>query len=331
MVALKDIKAANALISDATAPKVAVFVGGTSGIGKYTIKALVQTGQPIKIYLVGRKTAEEATRAYIEDLNAINPKAQVIWIEGDTSLLAEVKRLSQHISTLESRIDLLFLSAGYAPFGARKETSEGNEIAQTLEYYSRILFIQRLMPLLQKSETPRVVAVLGGGIFTSISNLDDLDLKKPGNFSGFKARPQYVGMLNCTMDRLAGEYPDVTFIHSGPGIVHTGNVRKGRDPNSFTAWMVWLFAEPLLALLSSTEDECAQRHLFQCTSAAYGGRGVPWTGKAGASTRQGQDGGLYMVNWKCECTPNPKSMATLRDTAQERVWKHTQQLLEPYL
>jgi 2-phosphoglycerate kinase len=44
MVSYNEIRASNALINDAMAPRIAVFVGGTSGIGKLTIRALVATG-----------------------------------------------------------------------------------------------------------------------------------------------------------------------------------------------------------------------------------------------------------------------------------------------
>lgn len=331
MVSFAEIKASNALINDATAPRVAVFVGGTSGIGRLTIKALVSTGASTRIYLVGRKSSEDRMQAFIQELSTINPKAEVIWIEGEVSLLAETKRVCQIIKSKESRIDLLFLTTGYTPFGPRVETAEGIEIAQSLEYYSRMLFIIHLLPLLSKAEAPKVVSVLGGGLEKTTIDLDDLDLKKPGNFGGVKAQMQYVTMNTTTLDKLANENPAITFIHSWPGWVSTGNVRRGRDPNSFMAWLVWLFLEPLITLLSFSDDESAQRHLFQSTSAAFGGRGVPWKGKTGVNSMQGQVDGLFLVNYKCDCTPNAKVMSVLREKAQEKIRDHTQEVLRPYL
>lgn len=331
MVSYKEIQASNALIDEATAPRVSVFVGGTSGIGKLTIEALVATGASVRIYLVGRKSSEERTRAFIQDLNAINPKAEIIWVEGEISLLAETKRVCEMIKSRESSVDLLFLTAGYAPFGPRKETDEGVEIAQSLEYYSRILFTLHLLPPLNQAENPRVISVLGGGMErTSSIDVDDLDLKKPGNFGGVKAQGQYLSMNTMALDKLAAENPKMTFMHSWPGIVSTGNVRRGSDPNSITAWLIWFFVEPLLYLIGFSDEESGQRHLFQCTSAAFGGRGVPWKGKPGVSS-QGMDRGLFLVSNKCDCTPNLKVMPALRKKAQERVWNHTQDVLQPYL
>ncbi|KAJ8117828.1 hypothetical protein ONZ43_g4115 [Nemania bipapillata] len=331
MVSYKDIQASNSLINDATAPRVAVFVGGTSGIGKLTIQALVATGASTRIYLVGRKGSEERTRTFIQELHTISAKAEVIWIEGEIALLAETKRICDVIKKTESRIDLLFLTAGYAPFGARKETVEGVEIAQSLEYYSRVLFILHLLPLLREAEAPRVVSVLGGGLEWASINVDDPGLKKPGSFNGMRAQVQYIAMNTVTLEQLANDNPDVTFIHSWPGWVNTGNVRRGSDPNSIMSWVVWLVLDPLIRLFSLSDDESAQRHLFQSTSAAFGGRGVSWNGKPGINSLEKQANGLFLVNYKCDCTPNAKTLSSLRKGAQEKIWNHTQEVLQQYL
>ena len=213
----------------------------------------------------------------------------------------------------------------------RKETAEGLEIAQSLEYYSRVLFVLHLLPLLRAAEAPKVVSVLAGGLMRANIDLDDLDLKKPGNFGFMKAQPQYAIMNTMALENLANDNPSVTFIHSWPGFVNTGNVRRGLEPNSIMAWIVWLILEPLIWLFSFNDEESGQRHLFQSTSAAFGGRGVPWKGKPGMNTLEKPADGLFLVNYKCDCTPNAKVMALLREKALERVWDHTQEVLRPYM
>ncbi|ETN38424.1 uncharacterized protein HMPREF1541_06459 [Cyphellophora europaea CBS 101466] len=331
MVTYAEIQASNALINDATPPRVAVVVGGTSGIGKFTVRALVATKSRMRIYLVGRKDAAERSKVFIQELHATNPQAQVVWIEGEISLLADVQRVCLAIKAQEPRVDLLFLSAGYTPFGTRKETAEGIEIAQSLVYYSRVLFVLHLLPLLNRAEAPRVVSVGMGGMESAKIDLDDIDLRAPGNFSGIKAVSQYAAMKTTTLEKLAEENPHVTFVHSWPGWVDTGNVNRGVDANSAWSWFVWLVLRHLITLFSFTDEESAQRHLFQCTSAAYGGRGTPWKGKPGVNTRGTQENGLFLVNYRCDCTPNAKVVRLLRDKAREMVWIHTQEVLQPYL
>ena len=331
MVSYKEIQASNALINDATAPRVAVFVGGTSGIGNFTLRALVATGASLRIYLVGRKNAEERMHAFIQELRAINSKAEVIWTEGEVALLAETKRVCEVIKRKEASVDLLFLTPGYAPFGTRRETAEGVEVVQSLEYYLRMLFILHLVPLLAEAEAPRVDSVLAGGLERASVDLDDLDLKKPGNFGAMKTRTQYPAMTTTTLEKLATDNPNVTFIHSWPGLVNTGNVRRGVDPNSIMAWFVWLILEPLIGLFAMSDEVSGQRHLFQSTSAAFGGRGVVWKGKPGINSRGKPADGLFLVNYKCDCTPNARVVPLLREKAQGKIWSHTREVLGPYL
>ncbi|KAF5021349.1 hypothetical protein F66182_6617 [Fusarium sp. NRRL 66182] len=330
MVSYKEIKASNALMNDATAPRVSVFVGGTSGIGKYTLEALVATGASMRIYLVGRQSSQQRTEASIQELNAINPKAQVIWVQGEVSLLAETKRVCDIIKAREHHVDLLFLTTGYAPFTARRETSEGLDISQSLSYYSRMLFVLHLLPLLSRAEAPRVVSVLGGGLERTI-NVDDVDLRKPENFNLMRTQMQYLTMNTLFLESLASQNPGITFVHSWPGWVNTGNVRRGLDSGTVLAWIIWLFLEPLISIFSFSGDEAGQRHLFQSTSAAFGGHGTPWNGEQGVNSRGNQSNGLFLVNYKCDCTPNAKAMHSLREKAQDKIWDHTREILKAHL
>lgn len=337
MVSYTEIQAANSLINDANGPKVAVFIGGTSGIGKATVRALVATGTPVRIYLVGRPSSEERTRVLIAELAAVNPRAEVVWTPAEASLLAETKRVCETVvAAREARVDLLFLSAGYAPFGARHETAEGLEVVQALEYYSRVLAVMLLLPLLRAAEAGRVVSVLGGGMEWGPRSidLDDLDMRRPGSFGAVRSRIHNPTMNTTTLEKLAVDNPDVTFVHSCPGWVDTGNVRRGLDrdrPNAFMAWFVSLVLEPLIYLLSMSNEESGQRHLFQSTSAAFGGRGVPWTGKPGINSFGKQADGLFLASYKCDCSPNAKVVPLLREKAQPKIWDHTLEVLRPYL
>ncbi|KAM0347754.1 hypothetical protein ACHAPU_004769 [Fusarium lateritium] len=330
MVSFKDIQASNALINDAS-PRIAVFVGGTSGIGKATVEALVATGSSLRIYLVGRRSSQQRTEAFIHELHAINPSVEVLWVEGEVSLLAETKRVCEIIKGKERYVDLLFLTTGYAPFTSRKETSEGLEISQSLSYYSRILFVLHLLPLLNEAQAPRVVSVLGGGLERKTIELDDINLKKPGNFNPMNAQMQYTAMNTLFLESLADENPEITFIHSWPGWVNTGNVRRGLDSGSILAWIIWLLLEPLIAIFSYSNQESGQRHLFQSASSAFGGRGTQWTGKIGVNSHGKQENGLFLVNYKCECTPNSKAMSSLRESAQKKVVDHTKQTLTAHI
>lgn len=334
MVAYSEIAASNALINDANAPRVSVFLGGTAGIGKLTIEALVGTGASVKIYLVGRKSSEQRMQAFIQSMHAINPRAQIVWTEGEISLLADIKRVCDEIKRQERHVDLLFLTAGYAPFGGRAETPEGIDISQSLEYYSRVLAIQHLLPVLRQAEAPRVVSVLAGGMHRGVINYEDPDLRKPGSYGMFKGQMQLGTMNSLGLEKLADENPDVVFIHSSPGWVNTGNLNRTFDAKS--GWLAW-FIETVLGWIIRTaamsDEKSGQRNLFVATTAAFGGRGVPWKGKLAANTRDepAAEKGLFQAIWNGNSTPKASAMAKMRGTPREKIWEHTQEVLKPYL
>jgi NADP-dependent 3-hydroxy acid dehydrogenase YdfG len=103
-------------------PHVALFVGATSGIGKATLEQLVLASKgkcALKVYVIGRKGPMEHSKALLESLRSMNPDADLIWIDREVSLLISVKQICTELKMRESVLDLLFLSAGYAPWGGR--------------------------------------------------------------------------------------------------------------------------------------------------------------------------------------------------------------------
>jgi NAD(P)-dependent dehydrogenase (short-subunit alcohol dehydrogenase family) len=115
---LSEIKATNSRLTAENAPRTAVFVGATSGIGKATLTRLVAQQTPIKIYVIGRNAVKQ--QLFLEQLQGSNSKADVIFLEGEVSLMVEVKRVCDKIKGKESSLDALFLSTGYIPWGGRE-------------------------------------------------------------------------------------------------------------------------------------------------------------------------------------------------------------------
>ena len=100
------------------------------------------------------------------------------------------------------------------------ETSEGLDKLFALRYYSRMRFIQNLMPLLEQAEPARVVSVFGGGFEASIKK-EDLDLKH--NYSVVSCALHSITMTSLAMEHLAAtkQSSALSFIHVFPGIVGT--------------------------------------------------------------------------------------------------------------
>jgi len=131
MVGLDIVRASNAKLI-ASQPLVAVFVGGTSGIGSYTYKVLAKLakdGPGLRAYVVGRN--ESSANEIIAECCKSNPNGDFRFVKADDiGLLKDVDRVCAEISRLEEeeatknggkpRIDLLIMTQAYLAFEARK-------------------------------------------------------------------------------------------------------------------------------------------------------------------------------------------------------------------
>ncbi|CAH0019612.1 unnamed protein product [Clonostachys rhizophaga] len=330
------IRASNKLIAEASVPNTAVFMGGTDGIGKATLRSLISQGFPIKVYIVGRD--EAGHRAMLDDLRALNPKANLIYVEGQISMVADSQRMADSISVQEEKINLLFLSAGYLPFNGRQgeysghtcETSEGLEASQVVSYYSHIVFITSLLPQLRaaakSSESSRVINVLAAGQESTNLFLDDLTLKHPGRFGIPTYASHAATSITLTLKRISEvpENKDIVFIHSHPGKVSTNLFLKSWagnfDPSKATA------APPAGTFVELTPEESGERCLYLITSAEFGGNGVPvQNGRQPAPTlAHGSSGSLFSINDKFEVLQQDGLLDDLEKMgAPQKIWDHT--------
>lgn len=111
MVSESLVRRSNSLIPSSLPSSItALFVGGTSGVGRSTLSKLAERVKRPRIYFVGR--SQTAAAEIIVECNALNPEGQYIFLQEDVSLLAGVERLCEAFMKLESSLDLLFLSAG---------------------------------------------------------------------------------------------------------------------------------------------------------------------------------------------------------------------------
>jgi hypothetical protein len=172
----------------------------------------------------------------------------------------------------------------------RPDTTEGLEISHALQFYTRICFTQNLLPLLRSSGRARVISVHSGGLeIECLFNPNDLNLEAPGAFVRLATQPHVGIMGTLTLEQFAEmpENQDIVFIHCHPGIVRTGNLFRGFKEGSWGPWLSAVLMDPILWLAAYTEEEAAERYLFQITSGAFGGTGTELEGAVGKRTRKG--------------------------------------------
>ncbi|KAJ7615421.1 NAD(P)-binding protein [Roridomyces roridus] len=300
MPSLSTVSAFNARFTPSYGIPVAIFVGGTSGIGQGMAEAFARhTKGNAQIVLVGRN------RAAAEAILARFPKPTVggvkhEFVECDVSLMKNVRLTASELLTRFPKINFLALSAGVLTLNGRNETEEGIDRKLAVHYYGRWRFIRDLMPALeaahQAGEDAKVVSVLaakhGGKI-----DLDDLGLKK--HFSVFNAAMAGPTYNDCMVKGFADRHPGLSFIHSYPGSVNTGLLQ-----NSNTAALRWASnLTPFLKLFAYSFEAAGEHQLYALLNA-----------KPGAKLTDDK-GAEYVLK-----------EGYFDADAVERVWKHTEEV-----
>jgi NAD(P)-dependent dehydrogenase (short-subunit alcohol dehydrogenase family) len=140
MVNLRDVETTNATLAQSR-PLVAVFVGGTNGIGEQTLRALAnahgKSGKSLRIYCVGRK--QDAAEKIFDDCRRRCPNGDFRFVKAvNLTLISDVDQCCEEIISLERqgglgggspRIDLLCQSQGFVRF--EKPECECSEVLQT--------------------------------------------------------------------------------------------------------------------------------------------------------------------------------------------------------
>jgi NAD(P)-dependent dehydrogenase (short-subunit alcohol dehydrogenase family) len=135
--------------------KLAVIVGGTSGMGLAAAKLLLNEGA--RILVTGRsETAIDSARA------ELGPNAIVL--KSDAASLADIERLAARVKAEFGKFDALLTCAGqnlFAPF--ESTTGEAYDHLQTVNAKGPYFTVQKLAPLMSD----------GGGIvfITSVANV----------------------------------------------------------------------------------------------------------------------------------------------------------------
>ncbi|KAI3394129.1 hypothetical protein diail_3182 [Diaporthe ilicicola] len=142
MVGLESVRKANASLGSALPRLVALFVGGSSGIGRSTLRQLALTHHAPTAYIVGR--SENKAKPLLSELGQINPRGSFNFIEADVSLMSNVDKACGSIKAREKALNLLFMTPGGISLVGRRETSEGIDKLFALRYYSRMRFTRNL-------------------------------------------------------------------------------------------------------------------------------------------------------------------------------------------
>ena len=178
-----------------------------------------------------------------------------------------------------------------------------------MPYYSRMRFIFKLLPILSKASSPRVVSILAAGREAKIVT-SDLELSSPENYSLINATNHTATLTTLAMDELSKEYPKITFIHKYPGIVKTKLLGKIFDDWTGVWKLLGILAQyvllPVMGLFQNSVEEAGERGLYIATSEKYNG------------------GGFYRLESNDDSADQIPQLDKYReDGMPKKVWEHT--------
>ncbi|KAH8162616.1 hypothetical protein CIB48_g5626 [Xylaria polymorpha] len=267
MVNLTAIIASNERISSALPPGlVAVFVGGTSGVGEYTLQAFARYARAPKVIIVGR--SREAADRILEECRGVNPEGCFEFVRGDVSLLRNVETGAWLFNRLTPT----------------SETSEGlphnqrpsNALARPLHH-----------------EPPPAPTARG------------VSAARRTGFPLLKWRDQIASIGTLLLEEAQRRAPDVAFVHTVPGVVRSGIMRDVQPTLRLSIIIaVSRLLAPLINVPPAECGErhvfAATSAAFAPAEGA-GGAGVPLVGMAAARGTDGRVGsGVYSLSQKLD-------------------------------
>jgi NAD(P)-dependent dehydrogenase (short-subunit alcohol dehydrogenase family) len=236
--AIAKAAASNALYKPATKP-VALFFGGTSGIGQAMAEQMAkQTNGRAHIILLGRNqaAAEEIIASFpkTDPSTPAEDASEYSFVKVDATSMAQVREVTAQLKSELPKINFIIATAGFTNFKGREETSEGIDRKMACNFYARFRFIRELAPLVQKTaengEHTAVMSVFAAGR-TAAVDLNDLGLVK--GYSIVRQRTHAVTYTDCTMQVSPYQNFDPHFTNLVIGI------RKQVPQSSILSWLPW--------------------------------------------------------------------------------------------
>jgi NAD(P)-dependent dehydrogenase (short-subunit alcohol dehydrogenase family) len=278
MPILTAVQASNATYAPDYVP-VAVFTGGTSGIGQAMAEAFARyTKGRAHIIIVGRnRAAGEAIIASFPKPTDMSEGWKHEFVSCDLSLMSDIRLNCAALAERLPTINFLVLAAGYGNLIWTEETSEGLDRSLVLRYYSRYVFISSLLPLLikgrQNGQHAGVMSILGGVHAVNV-NLDDLGVAKARStafgFGALKVLSQSVGyndlmmvVRNCiplllrdvtsyislfrhnSYQYFASKNPSIAFTHISPALTKTPGLKIALDLGWVFTPLTWVLIKIL--------------------------------------------------------------------------------------
>ncbi|WP_432541210.1 SDR family NAD(P)-dependent oxidoreductase [Lactiplantibacillus argentoratensis] len=206
--------------------KLAVIIGGTSGVGKHT--AIDLANQNYHVIIVGSR-ADKGRQAQADISQATGNQAVQLAL-ADLSTKTGVQQFAHQLAAMTDHIDILLNSIGVM-LPERHLSTDGYDLNLVLNYLTHFWTIQALLPLLKHSDQARILLV---GALSFVINhakvsLPDFDAPATSKYNAMTVTAQATAarvLLTLALgERLSATNVTINIFH--PGYVPDSNFGAG--------------------------------------------------------------------------------------------------------
>jgi len=194
--------------------KTILVTGSTDGIGLATAKELARLGHALVLH--GR--SEDKLLRACDEVRAVVPDASLQTVCADLGDLAAVARMAHDLAERLPRLDVLINNAGVY-LTERKTSRDGFEMTLAVNHLAHFLLTNLLLPLLRKSEAPRVVTV--SSMVHASGRIAFDDMNSEHGFNGYHAYSNSKLADALFANELARREPWLTSNSLHPGVIGT--------------------------------------------------------------------------------------------------------------
>ncbi|KAH9945581.1 NAD(P)-binding protein [Amylocystis lapponica] len=231
--------------------KVIIVTGGNLGIGKETIKVLLQHNA--KVYMASRN--RDKACAAVQELRA-ETNREAIFLELDLSNLASVRKAAEEFLSHETELHVLFNNAGVMCTPRNQTTVDGYDLQFGTNVVGPFLFTQLLMPTLiagakaSPDGRARIITTSSGAAYWHTLNWDsfrDGPRRRRMSPEALYAQSKFANVV--VAHELAKRYADkgVLSLSCNPGNLRTGLFRELPSVQRKLMFMI-MYPPPLGAL-----------------------------------------------------------------------------------
>lgn len=205
--------------------RIFLVTGGTSGMGFEDARALAAAGAQV---VIAARSAERGREA-IDRIRTELPDARIRFEALDLADMSSIRALGERLSATLPRLDGLVNNAAIMAPPRRGASKDGMELQFATNYAGHFALTAELLPLLRRSDAPRVVTVSSVAALRGRIDFDDLQSER--GYDPYAAYAQ--SKLACLMFALElqrrsdAEGWGVTSVAAHPGVAVTELIARG--------------------------------------------------------------------------------------------------------